>query len=316
MKISVIIPVYNVEKYLEQCIDSVLCQSYSDFELLLINDGSTDNSGVICDQYATKDARIRVFHKTNGGVSSARNLGIKKAIGEWIAFIDSDDFVADLFLYDFTENLTTCTDLIIQGIKRYSVDIKIFYEFDHIIKTNKVEFLNNFKIIPYFFGPVSKLYKKDIIRKHNLQFDISKSYAEDTIFNLDYLYWCANDIILLNKNNYYYRNTPDSLSTQKLNFAERLTLFDQVKKRLLALTSNNNHYYWYSAELLRALYSDCNIHKRRKILAWLVKENKEQLVVPFKQRDLFSNLIYLLIKTENIFILNLLFKWSYRKKNQ
>ena len=95
-QISVIIPVYNAEKCLHRCIDSILLQTYIDFELLLIDDGSTDSSGIICDGYATQDSRIRVFHKSNGGVSSARNLGLDNALGEWVCFIDSDDEIQNL----------------------------------------------------------------------------------------------------------------------------------------------------------------------------------------------------------------------------
>ena len=89
--ISIIVPVYNTEKYLDQCIQSVLAQTYTNWELLLIDDGSTDSSGAICDKYAAEDNRIRVFHKENGGVSSARNLGLDNAQGEWISFVDADD---------------------------------------------------------------------------------------------------------------------------------------------------------------------------------------------------------------------------------
>ena len=96
--ISVIIPVYNVEKYLRECLDSVLRQTCSDFELLLIDDGSRDSSGKICDEYASKDSRISVIHKENGGVSAARNLGLQNAKGEWIAFVDADDVIADTYL--------------------------------------------------------------------------------------------------------------------------------------------------------------------------------------------------------------------------
>ena len=92
-KISVIIPVYNVENYLNYCIDSILLQTFTNFELLLIDDGSLDRSSIICDEYAEKDVRVRAFHKTNGGVSSARNLGIELSLGEWIVFIDSDDVI-------------------------------------------------------------------------------------------------------------------------------------------------------------------------------------------------------------------------------
>lgn len=96
--ISVIVPVYNTEKYLPRCIDSILAQTFTDFELLLIDDGSKDNSANICDEYAAKDQRVRVFHKQNGGVSSARNLGLDNASGEWVTFVDSDDWIDKFFL--------------------------------------------------------------------------------------------------------------------------------------------------------------------------------------------------------------------------
>ena len=93
MQISIIIPVYKAEKYINRCVDSILAQTFTDWELLLINDGSPDNSSSICDLYAARDSRIKVFHKENGGVSSARNLGLEKATGEWITFVDSDDWI-------------------------------------------------------------------------------------------------------------------------------------------------------------------------------------------------------------------------------
>ena len=105
-KISVIIPVYNAEKYLYRCIDSVLAQTYQDFELLLIDDGSKDSSGAICDEYAAKDARVRVFHKENGGVSSARNVGLDHARGEWITFVDADDWIS----MDWLKEMMTHSD--------------------------------------------------------------------------------------------------------------------------------------------------------------------------------------------------------------
>lgn len=92
-KISVIVPVYKVEKYIGECINSILAQTFKDFELILVDDGSPDKSGEICDSYAKKDNRIKIFHKKNGGVSSARNFGIDKAVGEWLCFIDSDDTI-------------------------------------------------------------------------------------------------------------------------------------------------------------------------------------------------------------------------------
>lgn len=102
-EISVIVPVYNVEKYLRRCIDSILAQTYTDFEILLVDDGSTDGSLAICNDYASRDCRVRVFHQANGGASSARNLGMEKVSGKWLTFCDADDYVYPNWLenYDF-----------------------------------------------------------------------------------------------------------------------------------------------------------------------------------------------------------------------
>ena len=100
-RVSIIVPVYKAEAYLHRCIDSIIVQTFTNWELLLVDDGSPDRSGVICDEYAGKDERIKVFHKENGGVSSARNLGIDKAVGEWLCFIDSDDTIQPTYLDDF-----------------------------------------------------------------------------------------------------------------------------------------------------------------------------------------------------------------------
>ena len=111
--ISIIVPVYNAEKYLHRCIDSILSQTFTDFELLLIDDGSTDSSSIICDDYLREDSRVRVFHKKNGGVSSARNMGLDNAKGKWITFVDSDDFISsnfcEILLDNENEDLVICS---------------------------------------------------------------------------------------------------------------------------------------------------------------------------------------------------------------
>lgn len=117
--ISVIVPVYNAEKTLRRCVDSILAQTFEDFELILINDGSKDQSGDICDEYAAKDSRVKTIHKTNGGVSSARNAGLRIAQGEYIAFIDSDDYIDNDYLLGFKHY---DADLIISGAKLISIN--------------------------------------------------------------------------------------------------------------------------------------------------------------------------------------------------
>lgn len=198
--ISVIVPVYKAEKYLQRCIDSILSQSYTDFELLLIDDGSPDNCGVICDEYAVKDSRVRVFHKENGGVSSARNLGLDHAKGDWVSFIDSDDWVETNYLESFTAVLDS--DFIIGGVRlcsstktielkdsRYPVDMLIDF-----INANKGGRINS---------PWGNLLRRCIISGDRLRFDENVRFAEDIIFNLQYLCHC-NSIRTISNCGYNY----------------------------------------------------------------------------------------------------------------
>ena len=167
IKISIICPVYNVEKYLPRCIDSILSQSFKDFELLLVDDGSLDNSGNICDEYANNDDRIRVFHKKNGGVSSARNFGLKHACGEWISFVDTDDWVDSDFLEPISSNIES-VELIHQGLKKEFPDnsVKIVRPSQQGIFETKTLFST--KMWSSFCW--SYFFKKDIIDKPFLSF--------------------------------------------------------------------------------------------------------------------------------------------------
>ena len=114
MFFSVIVPVYNVEKYLSECVDSILSQTFTNFELILVNDGSKDGSGAICDAYAQKDGRVKVIHKENGGQSSARNCGVEVATGKYAIFIDSDDFfVTNTFFAELKDKLDDDTDVVV-----------------------------------------------------------------------------------------------------------------------------------------------------------------------------------------------------------
>ena len=186
-KISVIIPVYNAESTLRRCVDSVLAQTFTDFECLLINDGSKDKSGEICDEYAARDSRIRVFHKENGGVSSARNVGLDNATGEWIAFVDSDDWVGEKYLESFSEYLDA--DLIIGGYLRVkNIEIVnddywnylsegLYYSREKLLEGNL--FLLVFRV------PWAKLFKRSIAE--NLRFDVKISVGEDSLYVLEYL---------------------------------------------------------------------------------------------------------------------------------
>ena len=220
--ISVVVPVYNVEDVLHFCIDSILNQTYSDFELLLVDDGSTDKSGDICDQYARKDTRIRVFHKENGGVSSARNLGIDNANGEYICFIDSDDYVNSEFLdsliktktlYPHCDNVWCCFSTVSSpgGNPVNSNKIKMEEEYIEFSRRQIMTLHDNWLDA----GPVCKLYQKEIIDENKIRFNESISLGEDLIFNFEYLDKTNGQIIVKNAPLYYYvQMNCESLSTK------------------------------------------------------------------------------------------------------
>lgn len=187
-KISIIVPVYNVEKYLRCCIDSILNQSFTDFELLLIDDGSKDRSGAICDEYAAKDSRIRVFHKENGGVSSARNLGLDNAKGEWVAFVDADDSVKEDFFKNLFMHTDVGIDLVIGGYQEFGDfhnmnKIKNKHVFDF---SDSADYLdidpNGNKGLSIFYFPWGKLYRSSVLASQRLRFSTKMKLAEDSTF--------------------------------------------------------------------------------------------------------------------------------------
>lgn len=198
--ITIIVPVYKAEKYLHRCIDSILVQSYADFELLLINDGSPDNSGTICDEYATKDTRVRVFHKKNGGVSSARNLGLDNARGEWVTFVDSDDWVEESYLEDLIAN--SDADFVLSGFIGIPNGEKILADdllYERIsIKDFIMRHQNDL-----LRGPWGDLLKLSLIKNNSIRFDTRIRYGEDTVFNYQYLYYC-NRVRTISSCNYNY----------------------------------------------------------------------------------------------------------------
>lgn len=244
--ISIIVPIYNTEKYLHECLDSILNQSYTNFEVLLINDGSTDSSGTICQEYVERDSRFRYFEKDNGGVASARNLGLERSEGTYITFIDSDDWVE----FNYLEVLYTAlkendTDVAISTYKRFAQD-GVFYlrsyskendEFLNIGKRNRNSFL---EILPKlgeldhsFYSISSKLIKREIIG--NLLFDEQVSYAEDLNFFFR-LYLGVESVVYVRDYTYIYR-THDASTSQNFNELKALheleifkRMFQQIEK--------------------------------------------------------------------------------------
>lgn len=252
--ISIIVPVYKVEKYIHRCIKSILFQTFSNFELILIDDGSPDKSGIICDEYAKKDKRIKVFHQKNGGVSNARNNGIEHAQGTWISFIDSDDYIEKAYyehLIQFSNN-----DWIIGGFKTEL----------HIEKLKKIsysetdfgEFWDSHFHRLYSTVPWGKLYKKEIIQNNHIQFDTQIRLGEDLIFNLEYVRNCKT-IQLIDSSQYIY--TTNAAASERYNLREDELKYIIYKVKELTSELNNKRESSCSPQLiLRTIVGTYPLH--------------------------------------------------------
>lgn len=216
MTVSVIIPIYNAEMYLSKCIESILAQSMPDFELLLVDDGSTDGSGALCDRYAEQDERIRVFHRTNGGVSRARNCGLDEAQGDYIVFIDADDWVDSDHLEQFLRS----------GIAADGIAFSNFYRERPDGRPGKPAPMPDFEVTDNhehcmkafaqllrarcFGWSWNKMFCRETIERHGLRFDPNIQYAEDEIFTARY---CTHvrRIVCNSHPTYHYRYVQNSL---------------------------------------------------------------------------------------------------------
>lgn len=209
MKISVIVPVYNASQYLRECIESTLSQSFRDFELILVNDGSTDDSLSICKSYERQDNRITVISGANGGVSKARNRGLDAAKGEWITFADADDYFLDDALSTLYERaMQAGTDLVLaNALKLKNGKSSELHRLKNEVLPNAIMFIKHFALWGYLFNA-------DIIRKNRLRFIDGLAYSEDRIFIYQMARYCKT-IAFCNKPVYVYRiNETSACSSQ------------------------------------------------------------------------------------------------------
>ncbi len=185
--LTVIVPVYNAEKTLHRCVDSILAQTFENFELILVDDGSKDESGRICDEYAAKNSHVRAIHKANGGASSARNAGIKIANGKYITFADSDDYVSPKWAKTFIDNIADA-DLGIQGINFISNNgLNEPRTAGNIYGNNIYELLSTLHNNNFLGYSFSKLFKLSIIQQYNIHFNNNIHFREDDVFILQYI---------------------------------------------------------------------------------------------------------------------------------
>lgn len=247
--ISIIVPIFNSETYLSRCIDSILTQTFSDFEVILIDDGSSDASGSICDNYALKDTRVRVYHKENGGVSSARNLGLEKAKGEWIVFVDSDDVLLYNSLNILFEKVRgNDVDLVICGYTIYDeCGIHVFsteYDCqDKLISANEGIKLM-FKGAFYNGYLWNKLFKRKIIVENKLFFDEKIYYNEDRLFCIQYMSCLKYKIYYSTDPTYVYmRHSNSAMACFKNDFNLKVvTELDAYIKMYIILCANGTRY--------------------------------------------------------------------------
>lgn len=242
--VSIIVPIFNAEKSLKLCISSILSQSMKDFELLLIDDGSTDSSYKICKEYEFKDTRIKAFRKENAGVSSARNLGIEKAKGTYIFFCDADDYCDSQLL----EKLSMFSeDLIIGGVQFYgsqngSITYEnITYEYDRI-----GECLQNHLIDGPLRAPWGKLFKTEIIHRNNLYYDTNMHIGEDTFFVQNYLLFCRSIKFVDYKGYFYYNKfTWKKYTLNSEQYIYNLRKLENVYQALKEKFQFDDDIYWH-----------------------------------------------------------------------
>lgn len=229
-KYTLIVPVYKVEGYIENCLNSIINQTYKNFELILIDDGSPDNCPVICDEYAKKDSRITLIHKQNGGVSSARNEALKIAMGEYIWFIDSDDYIEENSL-----------EILSKYIENTTADLYVFehgfFEKYHITDLNNL-FNDHYFKYHFGFGPCNKIYRNSIIKDNQLFFDTEESIGEDLLFNVNY-YTKIKSCLFIDEKLYHYviRETSAMNSKDTERYKKQMRLFFKIHKTLKSSVS-------------------------------------------------------------------------------
>lgn len=257
-KVSIIVPVYNVEKYLAKCIDSIIAQEYDDWELILVNDGSSDSSKAICEEYCINDNRISLYNQENAGPSAARNLGIKKAKGEYITFIDSDDYVTPTYLTDLVKY---DSDVIASGFDLWYLDgrptrrktyDKLFFFSTYDNNIGEAIAIGEYKYL--WHSPCCKLYYRELLISNNLLFNEDLNYGEDHLFNLTVLLHCTR-ITLVPVSNYIYTHYGNlSLTNRRVPYEVMFNYIVELYHLRLKFNYTNKGYEEFSSNQISNYY--------------------------------------------------------------
>lgn len=318
--VSLIIPVYNSEKQLESCVNSVLNQTYQAFELILVNDGSTDYSLEICRRFETIDSRVRVVSQKNSGPSAARNKGIECANGQYVQFIDSDDSIEETMLAQMVEAMEESNaDLVVCGIREHHID-HIHDILPHVSGKVAVNELKNAypEIFQNFIlnSPVNKLYRKEKIKN---KFPLDLSLGEDLIFNLEYIKNCSS-IYFLPKIFYHYeisegslnrRYREDSVEIAERLYVESMQFSKQMKLGRLAETHISKiflQFLFYGLSDLYACSGKTDQDKKEIVRKWMENSNVRDALLAAKMPQLKQKIAQFLFKVKGVGFFHLMMK--------
>lgn len=290
--ISIIIPVYNVEKYLRECLDSIVNQNASNYEVILIDDGSTDESPKICDEYAGRYAQVSVIHKNNCGVSLARNVGLDFAKGDWIWFVDADDYVADSSLLILSEVAQRDCDTIFHGLNRVFENGKIIIGYhDEEFKLCKDDFLSSRNC--YQNGML--LFSSSIIRDYRIRYSKDIKMGEDLEFQYKYLLHCKHPIAIP-YNFYYIRERQGSASRSSVSVRNNMLGCQAILTNMISFITplSDRGHKWMGIRLVErlkvymqsaSLLADLDRHEVQKNVRFFIAEYK---ALGYKEFDGFE----------------------------
>ena len=253
MKISVIVPIYNSEKYLNKCIESLLNQEYKNLEIILVNDGSTDYSESICKSYMLKNKNIKYFYQQNSGVSSARNLGLANSSGDYIAFVDSDDYIEkDMFMKMVSEMKNNDCNVVVCNLffeDATGKEIESFSHCNYIVDKVNIPY-EMYTNLSFQGFSCNKLYKADLIKEHSINFAEGYAVLEDDLFNYDIVFK-NNDVRVnyINDKLYHYVMLNTGVSKSKFS-VKKLSYLDVRIREIEYLASNNIEYDFLLADYI------------------------------------------------------------------
>lgn len=316
-KISVIVPLYNKEKHIYQCLNSIKNQKFKNFEVFIIDDGSTDNSKEICINFCKEDDRFKYFFKNNGGVSSARNYGLKLIKNDYVIFIDADDYIEESYLESLTENKN---DLIVQGFKKDEHGIINEYHIQNCVY-NKQDVLNdlliNKEITNVFSVPYLKLFDMRYIKKYSIKFNEDLNFGEDFDFVLRYISAINGTVRFVDKCYYVNRIENGSLSRKDIsNIWIQLSIVYLTIKKIYISNRKALNFFLMRFVKISLLNSYCSKYDNFKKIFYEIRNDNEFLNLKLIELKRFSIdwLICLLIKKKLVLISYIIFNLKRRKK--